>query len=55
METNLNCARRTHKLKLSTLHEINSFEGSQACSSLDNVHVGDVVVALSATLITGSL
>ena len=55
METNLNCARRTHKLKLSTLHEINSLKIGQACSSLDNVHVGDVVVALSATLTTGSL
>ena len=55
METNLNCARRTHKLKISTMHEINRFKISQACSSLDNVHVGDVVVALSATLTTGSL
>ena len=42
METNLNCARRTHKLKLSTLHKINSLKISQACNSLDNFSVGDV-------------
>ena len=55
METNLNCARRTHRLNLSTLHEINSLKIGQACNSLDNVHVGDVIVAQSATLTTGSL
>ena len=35
-------ARRTPKLKLSTLHEINSPKICQACNSLDNFYVGDV-------------
>ena len=35
-------AWRTPKLKLSTLHEINSPEICQACNSLDNFYVGDV-------------
>ena len=50
METSLNCARHTHKLKLSTLHKINSFEVSQAHNLLDDVHVDDVVVALPVAL-----
>ena len=55
MKTSLNCARRIHKLKLSTLHEINSLKVSQACNLFDNVHVDDVVVALQVAVITGSL
>ena len=35
-------AWRTPKLKLSTLHEINSPKICQACNSLDNFHVDDV-------------
>ena len=35
-------ARRTPKLKLSTLHEINSPKICQTCNSLDNFYVGDV-------------
>ena len=34
-------ARRTHNLKLSTLHEINSLKISEACSSL-NFYVGGI-------------
>ena len=54
METSLKCVRRTYKLKLSTLHRINSLKIGQACNLFDDVHVGDVVVALPVALTTGS-
>ena len=50
-------ARRTRKLKLSTMHEINSLKISQGCNSQYNIYCmsSTSVLALPFTLTTGPL